>query len=81
MPQDISAFVARRARVAAALREGGGGIAVVPTAPERQRNGDNDHPYRHGSDFHYLSGFGEPSAWLVIESDGRSTLVCRPKDP
>ncbi|HEY3635319.1 MAG TPA: aminopeptidase P N-terminal domain-containing protein, partial [Caldimonas sp.] len=61
MPQDISAFVARRARIAAALREGGGGVAVVPTAPERPRNSDNDHPYRHGSDFHYLTGFGEPS--------------------
>ena len=30
------------------------------TAPERQRNADNDHPYRHGSDFHYLTGFDEP---------------------
>ena len=81
MPQDISPFVARRARLAAALRETGGGVAIVPTAPERQRNSDNDHPYRHGSDFHYLTGFAEPGAWLVIESDGRSTLVCRPKDP
>jgi Xaa-Pro aminopeptidase len=75
-----SPFVARRARIAAAMRAAGGGIAIVPTAPERQRNSDNDHPYRHGSDFHYLTGFAEPGAWLVIASDGRTTLVCRPKD-
>jgi len=62
------------------MRDAGGGVAIVPTAPERQRNSDNDHPYRHGSDFHYLTGFAEPGAWLVIGSDGRSTLACRPKD-
>jgi Xaa-Pro aminopeptidase len=62
------------------MRDAGGGVAVVPTAPERQRNSDNDHPYRHGSDFHYLTGFAEPGAWLLIGSDGRSTLACRPKD-
>jgi len=75
-----SPFAARRARIAAAMRDAGGGIAIVPTAPERQRNSDNDHPYRHGSDFHYLTGFAEPGAWLAIASDGTTTLVCRPKD-
>ena len=73
-------FDGRRARIAAALRDAGGGVAIVPTAPERQRNSDNDHPYRHGSDFHYLTGFAEPDAWLAIGSDSRTTLVCRPKD-
>jgi Xaa-Pro aminopeptidase len=76
----LAAFRARRARVAATLDGAGGGIAIVPTAPERQRNADNDHPYRPGSDFHYLTGFGEPGAWLVIAADGRTTLFCRPKD-
>src|SRR5437764_5555187 len=80
MPTDVSSFIARRRRIAEAMRAAGGGIAVVPTAPERQRNSDNDHPYRHGSDFHYLTGFAEPGAWLVIGSDGRTTIVCRPKD-
>src|SRR6478609_5720309 len=75
-----SSFAARRARIAAAMQEAGGGVAIVPTAPERQRNSDNDHPYRHGSDFHYLTGFAEPGAWLAIASDGTTTLVCRPKD-
>ena len=70
----------RRRRIADALRAAGGGVAIVPTAPERQRNSDNDHPYRHGSDFHYLTSFAEPGAWLVIAADGRTTLVLRPKD-
>ena len=80
MPADVSSFLARRRRVADAIRAGGGGVAIVPTAPEQRRNGDNDHPYRHGSDFHYLTGFAEPAAWLIVAADGRSTLVCRPKD-
>ncbi|TAM98353.1 MAG: M24 family metallopeptidase, partial [Rhodanobacteraceae bacterium] len=73
-----SIYAQRRARVAAQL--GAGGIAIVPTAPERQRNRDNDFLYRFDSYFHYLSGFTEPNAWLVITGDGRSTLFCAPKD-
>ncbi len=75
-----SPFARRRGRIAAELRRAGGGLALVPTAPERQRNGDNDHPYRHDSSFHYLSGFAEPGGWLLIDAIGRSTLFCRPKD-
>jgi Xaa-Pro aminopeptidase len=68
----------RRARVAAQL--GKDGIAVIPTAPERPRNRDSDYIYRHDSYFYYLTGFGEPNAWLVITGDGKSTLFCAPKD-
>jgi len=71
----------RRDRMAAAMAAAGGGVAVIPTAPERQRNSDNDFPYRFDSHFHHLTGFGEPQAWLVLASDGRSTLFCRPRDP
>ena len=73
-----SIYAGRRARVAKHL--GPGGIAIVPTAPERQRNRDNDFLYRFDSYFHYLCGFTEPNAWLVITGDGRSTLFCAPKD-
>ena len=76
----LEPFRARRARLAATMRAQGGGVAIVPTAPERPRNGDNDHPYRHGSDFHYLTGFAEPGAWLVVETNGTTTLLCRPKN-
>jgi Xaa-Pro aminopeptidase len=68
----------RRARVAAQL--GKDGIAIIPTAPEQPRNRDSDFLYRYDSYFHYLTGFGEPNAWLVITGDGRSTLFCAPKD-
>jgi Xaa-Pro aminopeptidase len=76
MPTSI--YAQRRARVAEQL--GTGGIAIVPTAPERQRNRDNDFLYRFDSYFHYLSGFTEPNAWLVITGDGHATLFCAPKD-
>ena len=66
----------------------GGGIAVISTAPELARNRDSEFPYRHDSDFFYLTGFEEPGATLVMEikSGGKnyelqSHLFCRPKDP
>jgi Xaa-Pro aminopeptidase len=70
----------RRAEVARALKSAGGGIALLPTAPEVARNRDSDFPYRHDSYFYYLTGFSEPGAWLTIEASGKSTLFCRPKD-
>jgi Xaa-Pro aminopeptidase len=76
-------YAKRRAALARALKAAGGGIAVLPTAPELQRNRDSDFPYRHDSYFYYLTGFSEPGAWLVIEASGKttqSTLFCRPKD-
>ncbi len=51
---------------------------MLPTAPELPRNRDSDFPYRHDSYFHYLTGFNEPGAWLVIDRPGgHSTLFCR----
>lgn len=75
-------FADRRRRLAASL---GGGVAVVPTAPERIRNRDAHYPYRFDSYFHYLTGFVEPDAVLVLvmgeapESPPRSILFCREK--
>lgn len=78
-PIDSSALYAqRRARLAAQL--GAGGIAIVPTAPEQQRNRDSDFLFRHDSYFYYLTGFTEPNAWLVLTAEGASTLFCNPKD-
>ncbi len=73
-------FQKRRAAVARALKAAGGGLALLPTAPETARNRDSDFPYRHDSYFYYLTGFDEPQSWLAIEANGRSTLFCRPKD-
>ena len=71
-------YAERRARLAAQL--GAGGIAIIPTAPERQRNRDSDFLYRHDSYFYYLTGFSEPNAWLVLTAEGQATLFCLPKD-
>jgi Xaa-Pro aminopeptidase len=73
-----SIYANRRAALASQL--GAGGVAIIPTAPERARNRDADFPFRHDSYFYYLTGFTEPNAWLVIEANGRSTVFCQPKD-
>ena len=76
-----SIYAQRRAALAALISEkGAGGVAIIPTAPERARNRDSDFPYRHDSYFYYLTGFTEPNAWLVIAANGHSTLFCQPKD-
>ena len=75
---DHTLYAQRRARLAAQL--GAGGIAIVPTAPERPRNRDSDYLYRHDSYFYYLTGFSEPQATLVITAEGETTLFCQPKD-
>ena len=66
----------------------GSGVAVISTAPEVARNRDSEFPYRHDSDFFYLTGFEEPGATLVmaVKTSGKdyevqSHLFCRPKDP
>ena len=80
----MTVYQKRRNQVAKALKAAGGasggGIAFLPSAPERARNRDTDFPYRHDSYFYYLTGFSEPNSWLVIDSTGKTTLFCRPKD-
>ncbi|WP_414443944.1 aminopeptidase P N-terminal domain-containing protein [Burkholderia sp. 22PA0106] len=76
----------RRARVLAALRATGGGVAIVPTAAEAMRNRDAGYPYRHDSYFYYLTGFTEPDALLVLDAraaggEPESILFCRAKHP
>ena len=75
---ETSVYAERRARLAAQL--GPGGIAIVPTAREQQRNRDSDFLFRHDSYFYYLTGFTEPNAWLVLTHEGEATLFCQPKD-
>ena len=41
-------------------------IAVLPAAPERTRNNDVYYNFRQDSDFHYLTGFGEPESVAVL---------------
>ncbi len=82
MPLDIAPFQARRARLLATMQAAGGGVAIIPTAPERFRNRDTTHPYRFDSYFYYLTAFREPEAVLVLVAGSvpRSILFCRTKD-
>ena len=83
MNTDIAIHRTRRARLAAQMRALGGGVAVLPTAPEVLRNRDSDYPYRWDSYFYYLCGFPEPQAVLVLVADDEheeTILFCREKD-
>ncbi len=80
MNKDI--YVRRRAELVNQIGEND--IVIVPTAPERSRNGDVIYQFRPDSDFYYLSGFIEPEAVLVISpgrAQGEYVLFCREKDP
>lgn len=60
---------------------GNDGLAVLFAAPEQTRSNDTHFPYRQNSYFHYLSGFPEPEAVIVLDgANGTSTLYCREKD-
>ncbi|MBP9712891.1 MAG: Xaa-Pro aminopeptidase [Sterolibacterium sp.] len=79
----MAPFIARRARLLERMQQHGGGLAVIPTAVEQTRNRDTHFPYRPDSYFHYLSGFDEPEAVLLLiahESQSQSILFCREKD-
>src|SRR5215510_9108215 len=79
MTIDASIYQRRRAALAAAM---GGGVAIIPTAPERVRNRDAHFPYRFDSYFYYLTGFREPEAVLVIVAgeQQKSVLFCRERN-
>jgi len=80
MPHTAPPLLYIQRRAALAHHIGPGGIAIIPTAPEQQRNRDSDFLFRHDSYFYYLCGFAEPKATLVITGEGHSTLFCQPKD-
>jgi len=69
----------RRKRLADSM---GSGVAILRAAPERTRNRDANHPYRFDSYFHYLSGFPETDAILVIVAgtSPKTILFCLDKD-
>jgi Xaa-Pro aminopeptidase len=81
----VAAYRRRRLLLIERMTRGGGGIAVIPTAPEQARNRDSHYPYRADSYFQYLTGFTEPEAVLVIVVGGsaapQSVLFCREKNP
>lgn len=55
-------------------------VAVIPAATTRLRNRDTAYLFRQDSDFHYLTGFNEPDAVLVLTPErehGEVILFCR----
>jgi len=60
------------------------GIAILPTAPYKNRSRDTYYPYRPDSDFFYFTGFSEPDALMILapgRPEGEFMLLLRPKDP
>jgi Xaa-Pro aminopeptidase len=84
MTNHIDLFTSRRNAIAGMVRQiSGSGIVILGTSPELSRNRDSDFPYRHDSDFYYLTGFEEPQAYLVLQVNPDkviSHLFCRPKN-
>ncbi|QOW46842.1 MULTISPECIES: Xaa-Pro aminopeptidase [Acinetobacter] len=76
-------FQERRDRLAAQM--GPNSIAIIATSPEVMRNRDADYKFRADSSFFYLTGFAEPEAVAVIETDASCedytySLFCRERD-
>ncbi len=64
-------------------RIGDDGVAIVFAAQEVTRSRDTSFPFRQDSDFHYLCGFPEPEAVLVLapgRAEGEFVLFVREKD-
>ena len=59
-------------------------IAILPAASPKHRNNDVEYAYRQDSDFHYLTGFGEPQSVAVVvpgREGGEYLLFVRERDP
>ncbi len=59
-------------------------IAIIPSARLQMRSRDTEYLFRQDSDFHYLTGFDEPEAVLVLtpgRRQGQFVLFCRERNP
>jgi Xaa-Pro aminopeptidase len=84
MPATIPKNEFRRRRAALMILMAPDSIAVIPAASVRLRNRDSEYLFRQDSDFHYLTGFGEPDAVLVLapgRPHGEVILFCRERHP
>lgn len=81
MNMDDKVYAQRRQEL---MRHMGDGVAILPTAPVRNRNGDVAYPFRPDSDFFYLTYFPEPDAVAVLvpgRAHGEYILFCRERNP
>ncbi len=85
MPFDPKRFAERREAVAAEMRKRGGGVMLLPAGEEKLRNADNEYLFRQDADYHYLTGFEEPSGCALLFADPpagkpRFVMFVRPRD-
>ena len=71
-------YNARRHRLMTHMQQG---IAIIPTASEVGRNGDAYYPFRFDSYFHYLTGFEEAEAVLVLVANPASNSTEKNNPP
>jgi Xaa-Pro aminopeptidase len=79
---DTSEFLKRRQRLFDQLEPGS--VVVIASAKEQQRNNDVMFPFRQNSDFHYLTGFPEDNAVLVLRRNDQKNemiLFSKVQDP
>jgi len=78
---DSSIFAARRKRFLDALPAGS--LALFPAAPVAIRSGDVEYSYRQDNDLFYLTGFPEPEAICLLDTNPPEhfLLFVRPRDP
>ncbi|MEJ2088690.1 MAG: Xaa-Pro aminopeptidase [Gammaproteobacteria bacterium] len=84
MPATIPKSEYRRRRSALMGLMAPNSVAVIPAASAKTRNRDTTYLFRQDSDFHYLTGFNEPDAVLVIAPErahGEVILFCRERHP
>ncbi|GAA0859058.1 Xaa-Pro aminopeptidase [Aliiglaciecola litoralis] len=60
-------------------------ICIISAAQLVTRSNDTEYPFRQNSDFHYLTGFPEPEAVLILSNSTQfdkayAALFCQPKD-
>ena len=76
---NVNIFKTRRAEVAKRMEDNS--ILILSSSKLVSRNNDTTFPFRQDSNFYYLTGFQEPDSILIVQSDGRSILFCREKNP
>ncbi|QJQ95567.1 MULTISPECIES: Xaa-Pro aminopeptidase [Halomonadaceae] len=80
-PITLDEYRARRQALMAALSPNS--AVLLPSASLATRSRDSDYPFRQDSDFHYLTGFPEPEALLLLlpgRKEGETVLFCQDKD-
>jgi len=83
-PAPIAKAEYRRRRQALMAALPADSAVLLPGASLVTRSRDSEFPFRQDSDFHYLTGFPEPDALLLLlpgRDEGESVLFCQDRAP